>query len=209
MALEAADGRARGVMPSARLDANGQFTSGGYLPGKYVVRVLNPPGGWTLKSVMLGATDVADVPLDLDTRDLGGLVVTFVDRSTELQGSVRDPKGQPDDDAAVAVFPIDSRLWANAGTASRRMRMARVSTTGRFTFAGLPPGEYGVVAFSEEFAGEWPDARFIEQLSRAATRVTLLDGGKQSLDLSRQTVRGGLPIAIRQPQAFGPRGPGP
>ena len=91
--LEPADGRTRGAMPSARLDGSGQFTSGGYLPGKYVVRVLNPPGGWTLKSVMLGATDVADLPLELDARDLSGLVVTFVDRSTELQGSVRDPQG--------------------------------------------------------------------------------------------------------------------
>ena len=123
--LEPADGRTRGAMPSARLDASGQFTAGGYLPGKYVVRVLNPPGGWTLKSVMLGATDVADLPLELDARDLSGLVVTFVDQSTELQGSVRDPKGQPDNDAAVGVFPLDNRLWTNAGTASRRLRMSR------------------------------------------------------------------------------------
>jgi hypothetical protein len=190
--LDPADGRQRAAVAPARLDASGQFNTAGHLPGRYVVRVTNPPGGWSVKSVMLGGTDVADVPLDLDSRDLSGLIVTFVDRSTDLQGTVRDPQGKPDNDAAVGVFPFDNRLWANAGSGSRRIRMTRASAAGTFGFSGLPPGEYGVVAFSEEVAGDWPDARFLEQLSRLATRVTLLEGGKQSLDLSRQTVRGGL-----------------
>jgi uncharacterized protein (DUF2141 family) len=190
--LDPADGRQRAAMAPARLDGSGQFMTVGHLPGRYVVRVTNPPGGWTLKSVMLGGTDVSDMPLELDARDVSGLVVTFVDRSTDLQGAVRDPQGKPDRDAAVGVFPLDNRLWTNAGSVSRRMRMTRTTSAGTFSFAGLPPGEYGVTAFSEEFAGDWPDARFIEQLSRSATRVTLLEGGKQSLDLSRQPLRGGL-----------------
>jgi hypothetical protein len=87
------------------------------------------------------------------------------------------------------------------GINPRRVRLTRTTKTGVYSFGALPPGEYYVVAFSDEFAGEWQDPRFLDQLTRAAARVTLSDGDKRAQDLTRQTVRpaGGLEAAPVKP----------
>ena len=207
--LEPADGRQKTQSIPGRVDAQGNFTTMGLLPGKYFVRIGGAPSGWTFKSAVLGGTDVSETPIEIEDRDVPGIVVTFNDTPTDLRGTVKSADGVADDSSAVVVFPSDNRAWMDYGINPRRVRIARTSKTGTYSFGALPAGDYYVAAFSEEFAGEWQDPRFLDQLSRGATRVTLNDAEKRTQDLTRLNARPGggphpSPAAIDEPALGGP-----
>jgi hypothetical protein len=187
--VESADGKTRAGMAPARLQPNGLFTTQGVPPGKYLLRVLNPPGGWGVKSIMLGGVDASDTPVDLEDKDLSGALITFTDRISALSGTVKAAQGAPDDAAAVVVFPADNRAWMNYGVNPRRVRMTRTSKSGTYSFNGLPEGDYHLIAIGEEVAGEWQDPRFLEAMTREATRVTIAEGDTRAIDLERRGVR--------------------
>lgn len=208
--LEPADAKQRQQSYPGRVDTSANFTTLEMLPGKYLVRVGGSPPGWTFKSATIGGIDAAETPIDLSERDLTGVVVTFTDVPTSLSGVVRGQDGIADDSSAVVVFPADNRSWMDYGLNPRRVRLGRTSKTGAYSFGALPPGEYYVVAFSEEFAGEWQDPRFLEQLSRVASHVTLGDGEKRTQDLARQQSKpGGAPAPVPSVEFGVVSGPGP
>ncbi len=189
VSLDSADGKTRGAMAGARLQTNGLFTTQGVPPGKYLLRVANPPGGWGVRSIIVNGVDAADTPVELEDKDLAGAIITFTDRIASLSGTVKSQQNTADDAAAVVIFPTDTRAWMNYGNNPRRMRMTRASKSGTYTFSGLPEGEYNVIAISEEVASEWQEPRFLEAMSREASRVTIVEGDKRALDLERRAVR--------------------
>ena len=188
VSIEQADGRTRVNIPPARADQSGSFTTPGLLPGRYLLRA-NPPPGWTLRQVMVNGVDAADTPVEIEARDLSGVVVTFTDRLSDLSGSVRDAQGAVDANAAVIVFPIDERQWTDYGVNPRRLRLARTTSAGAYRFGGLPPGDYYAVAISEAVAGDWQDPAFLRQLARDATRITVNEGGSHTQSLSTRAVQ--------------------
>ncbi len=189
--FEPADAKQKTQTIIGRVDSTGNFTTAGLLPGKYLVRVGGAPGAWIFKSALQGGLDVSETPIDVEDRDISGVVVTFTDTPTELRGIVKGPDGVADDSSAVIVFPADTRAWIDYGINPRRMRVARAGKTGNYLFSALPAGDYYVVAISEEYSGEWQDPKYLEQLSRVASRVTLNDAEKRSQDLTRVATRPG------------------
>jgi hypothetical protein len=183
------DDRAPSGNRPAYVEADGQFKTLGMPGGPHVLRVTSPPKGWTVRSASWRARDLLDLPADLGTSDISGVVVTFTDRRTELSGTVTGSSG-PDAAASVIVFPVDPALWER-GTISRRLLMTRTAQTGAFTIRTLPPGDYHVVAIPDEFAGDWSDPAFLEALTANATRVQLEEGAARTVDLRTVTPRGG------------------
>ena len=170
-------------MPRGQVDANGQFTTPGLVPGKYFIRVPLSIAGWTLKSAILGGRDLADVPFDLDNGDVGGVVLTLTDRTAELSGAAHTAQGAADPDASIILFATDPATWSDFGSTPRRLRLVRTAKDGHYAIAGVPPGEYFVAAVSDDVAGDWQNAKFLEGLSRMATRVTIGDGEKKTQDV--------------------------
>ena len=205
--LESADGRARTGALTSRLQANGLFTTAGVPPGKYLLRVINPPGGWDVRSIMLGGVDASDTPVDLEDKDLAGALITFTDRVSALSGTVKSAQGAADNAAAAVIFPVDSRTWTYNNP--RRIRMTRVSKSGTYTFNGLPDGDYFLIAIPEEVASEWQDPRFLDAMSREATRVTMVEGDKRTQDLERRNVRPVEPGRELSRSIAGPDQPSP
>jgi len=210
--IEAADGKTRAGMTNARLQPNGLFTTPGVPPGKYLLRVANPPAGWSVRSIMIGGVDASDTPVDLEDRDVGGALVTFTDRVSSLSGTVKAQQGAAagaDDAAAVVVFPADNRAWMNYGLNPRRVRMTRTSKSGAYSFNSLPEGDYFVIAIAEEVASEWQDPRFLEAMSREANRVSISEGEKRVQDLDRRNTRppgGGQDLVTGVGRGFSPGG---
>lgn len=167
---------------------SGEFKTYGVLPGRYVLRVSPIPTGWFLKSATYQNRDVADVALELSTKDANGVVITFTDRPSGIGGTVRGTSG-PDATAIVLAYPVDPAAWSSSGALARRMRTARAADDGAFAIKALPAGEYYVVAVQEDRVGEWQDPALLRALSRVAQRVQLGDGEQRTVALRSASLR--------------------
>ena len=176
-------------IPPGRADESGGFKTYGLPPGKYLVRVGGSPPGWTVKSITSEGRDVSETPIDLRAADVANVVITFTDRPTKLTGVARSGEGNADPDALVVVFPADNSGWSDYGLNPRRVRSARTTKNGNYTFTGLPAGDYCVAAIREDAYGQWQDPQVLEELSRRGTQVRLGDGEEKTQDL--KTVGGG------------------
>jgi hypothetical protein len=170
---------ARPLAPSTigrgQFDEDGHLSSYQLTPGRYYLRINNPPAGWTLTSALWNGRDISNVPLDLD-RDVNGVAVTFTDRPTTLSGEVQNTAGAPDTSATVLVFPADPASWVGYGNFPRRLRALRVNRDGRYLASGLPAGKYLIAAIMDEASFDWQNPRTLQALARLATAVTLADG---------------------------------
>jgi hypothetical protein len=167
---------AGGAMLPFQVDASGQIAPRGLAPGQYFVRSDAPPPGWTLKSATVGGRDVSDDPLTIDAADASDLVVTFTDHPTSLTGSVRTSTGAIDPTAVVLVFPVEPARWIDYGTLPRRFRSVPAGPSGTFSIAGLPGGDYFVIATPESAFGQWQDPASLQRAARLATRTHVVDG---------------------------------
>lgn len=171
----------------------GQFDEGGFLssyqlpPGRYYVRVNTAPSGWTFTSAMLNGRDISNVPVLLDG-DVANLTVSFTDAPATLSGQVQNASGVPDTAATVLVFPAEAAAWIDYGSFPRRLREIRVGLDGHYRTAGLPPGDYLVVAVADESTANWQDPTMLKALAREATSVVIADGESRALTLRTAVV---------------------
>lgn len=151
----------------------GEYMASAYVPGTV------PPTGWWLRSVVIGGVDAVDVPVTIDgaTRDV---VFNFSDQHSELSGTLSTQAGQPTTDYYVVAIPADRPLWRPG---SRRMRIARPSTSGRYVFADLPPGDYLIAAVTDFAESDFGDATILSKVADAAVKVSIQDGAKAVHDL--------------------------
>jgi hypothetical protein len=170
------------------VDANGQFKTYQFGPGRYVIRASATLPGWTFKGATHEGRDVTDSPLELNGKDITDVVVTFTDRPTELGGSARDSKG-PDPSASVIVFPRQPARWTDYGLTSRRVRSARVASDGTYRFVNLPADDYLVVSLAGALPPDWQDPKFLQKIAPLGTAVTLADGEKKSQDVQTRQIR--------------------
>lgn len=190
--LEPADGRtaAMGSLARGRVEATGAFTSVGVPAGKYVLRVLGAPQGWSLRDASHGGQDITSVAVELDDESAVGVVLTFTDKPTELNGTVRNSSGNPDTRASVMVFPAEPSAWIDTGSQPRRLRQVRANQDGTYKINGLPAGDYYVIAVDDESASRsWQDPAYLNVMARAATQVRLTEGDIKTQTLS--TTKGG------------------
>ncbi len=182
MSLIAADmsSTALPVSSSATIKADWTFELKG-LVGRRVVRVINPPSGWTVKSILVDGTDVIDSGLDVKAgQETSNMEVILTNQVTEVSGSVQNAKGVAETDFAVLVFPTDTHLW---GWQSRHVRVARPDQTGRFVISGLPAGSYLAVALEYLEPGEETNPEFLERVKTIATSLRLNEGEKKPITL--------------------------
>lgn len=165
-------------------DEDGLFRAPGIIPGEYIATAFipgnTPATGWWLKSVMINGVNAVDVPATIGDTNLRDVVFTFSDRHTELSGTLSTPAGQPTTDYYIVAIPADRNLWrAN----SRRMKITRPSTAGRYAFSDLPPGDYLIAAVTDFAESDFRDRKILDELAGAAIRVTLGDGANVVQDV--------------------------
>ena len=189
VAIEPLDGQLdRTTTPPGRVQANGQFKTYGVPAGKYFVRAVGSPQGWTMKSALLGDRDLSDSPVQLDASDVSDVVITFTDRPASLSGQVQVEQSAKEG-IEVIVFPADSKAWTETGMNPRRFRRVSVTANGAYDIALLPAGTYYVAAVRESAATDWMDPKFLENLGASAAHVQIDDGEKAMQNLRVQEVR--------------------
>ena len=184
--LEPADSRPGVSGGRGRIDPSGAFTTVGVPPGRYFIRVLGAPQGWTFHSATVNGRDASLVPIDVESNDVSGVMLTFTDRPSEFAGDVSVDSGTPET-ATVLVFPSDPTAWVGYGSSSRRFSSTRVGKDGKFRVMNLPAGEYFAIAIPDRLATDWQNPKFLESLTPEATRVRVRDGERvtQMLKVSK------------------------
>jgi len=175
-----------------RVESDGTFATNGYPPGKYLMSVQVLPalaGKWKFNAATLGGRVVSDEGIDFQSEDVSGLVITFTDRLGELNGTVTNDRGAPDQTGSVVMIPADSTAWKQGVISTRRLRSARLTTTGAFTFADLPAGAYYLAAIADDLPDNWQLPATLEAITRMATRVVVGDGAKVSQSLMSRPLR--------------------
>jgi hypothetical protein len=165
---------------------DGSFSLPGAPAGPYLLTI-PVPSGWYVKSAIAGGRDLSDVPFAL-TEDVKDVAVTISARGGMVAGTVHDRNSKADPTAGVIIFPVDQRYWVDFSSYARRIRDTRAERDGSFTLTGLPAGEYFILA-AQQSALDWSTPRFFERLSQAATRLTLAEGERKTIDLQTAQVR--------------------
>lgn len=179
----------------ARADAQLQFATQGFAPGRYVVNVTPPGPEWTLASIRFGAADAASQAVTIGAQDVGDVVVTFTDKTMTLTGEVRAAESGaapgtlgPSDQATVVLFPADYQAWIASGMSPRRTATAVTSSAGAYQLKVPLPGDYLVVAIPPEIAPD-VDAEFAKRFSASAVRVSVAAGEAKTQALTVARVR--------------------
>jgi hypothetical protein len=170
---------------SGRVDADGRFTIGSVVPGRYKLNASGAGAGWFLESAVLEGQDSLDFPVDIKGA-VSSAVVTFTDRHSELTGLITNDQSQPVTDYTLILYPVDARYRSPQ---SRRILSTRPATDGRFTFRTLPAGDYRLAPVLEPEPGVWFDPAYLQELDSGAIRVSIAEGEKKEQNLR---VPGGL-----------------
>jgi hypothetical protein len=193
-----------GGTPPAQANAAGRFTLTGVAPGRYALSATLGGGGggraggaggrglagaaapgtssaWVLQSAMYNGQDLLDFPVDIGpNQSLQNVVVTYGSRVQELTGTIQDTSGRPTSDFTIIVFPSDAKYWMPQ---ARRITATRPGTDGRFTFRGLPAGDYRLTAVTDVEPGEWYDPAFLTQLAGVSIPIALGAGERKVQDI--------------------------
>jgi 5-hydroxyisourate hydrolase-like protein (transthyretin family) len=172
-----------GSFPSASVNAAGEFSLKGVLPGRYRLGASyanDLANGWSASAAMLNGRDVLDVMLDVPIDDaVGGLAITMTRATQSVTGVVQDASGRPAPGLTVVLFPSDRALWS----VGRRLRSARSGQDGRYTIANIPSGEYRLAALTDLNPAESSNPAFLEQLVPGSIPIAVKAGDRKVQDL--------------------------
>ena len=180
--------------------ADGSFEIEHVQAGSYEVETFPPrvPGSdqqqFFLSSTVLGtgstAKDISDSPLEIGDSDSLQLSLTIDLLTATVSGkvlSVADPApegapvvaDQPLAKVNVALISADPKKRL----ISRFFHSTRSGGTGSFKLEGLAPGDYLLLPWPGEDAGQLLDPDIFPMVEKYATRVTLERGGKVTQDV--------------------------
>ena len=190
VSIEPVDGRSGGrvSIPPGHAEPDGTFRTYGLPAGKYLIRIGGSPPGWTFKAAMFQGKDRSETPIEVRSGDVMDVVVIFTETPAQIAGTVQ-PHNASDPETFVVMFPTDPAGWTDFGVNTRRVRGTRPSRTGAYAFPNPPAGDYFLIAIIAETAVDWREPKFLEALSRFATRVHVTDGEKTSQDLETKVIR--------------------
>jgi protocatechuate 3,4-dioxygenase beta subunit len=152
------------------------------LSGTRIIRAVNVPSGWMLKSVRVNGNDITDSGMDFKAGEsISGIEVTLTSKLTEVNGTVKDGSQQVKD-YTVVVFADEPQKWALAS--SRYVTGSRPDQEGRFQIKNLPAGDYYAIAIDYLAQGEWNDPDVLERLKPRATSFSINEGETKTLNLT-------------------------
>jgi len=170
------------------VEANGRFSIGGILPGRYELHAIRLAAGGSLlhvKSATIAGRTGDDRPIDI-RESVDSVVVTLTNRAAELSGILSTSDGAPATEDQVAVFTSDRAFW---GFATDRIQSVRPGADGKYIVPALPPGEYLLAAISDLETNDLLDPAVLERLSKGAVTISVAEGEKVTRDLRIEKAR--------------------
>jgi hypothetical protein len=159
----------------ATMAAGGKFSAEGLLPGSYTFSV-SASQRFSLGWIQTGGSRVTARPVYLAV-DRGDVSLVITSRFGQVEGTVASVGSVPSGPHRVLLFPADRQEWRDALRDDLGVRGTIPNRDGFVSIPSVPPGEYFIVAVSEEmFDIRWRDSTSLERLSRVALRFRLAPG---------------------------------
>jgi hypothetical protein len=154
--------------------------------GRVQLRAAPAAGGaggaapWRLNRVILNGVDVGDTGIDVPHNGtVDNVIVEMTNHVGEASGRVTDTDGTLVRDCFVIVFAQDPVHWT---VQTRYLSIARPGADDLY-HTRLLPGDYYAVAMSDVEPNAWTDPEFLSLARERATKFSIADGEKQTIDL--------------------------
>jgi len=142
-----------------------------------------PPGGpspWRLSRVIVNDSDVGDTGIEVPPNaTVDNVIVEMTNHVGEASGHVTEADGSVVRDCFVIVFAQDPMHWT---VQTRYLSISRPGADDLYK-ARLLPGDYYAVAMADVETGAWTDPEFLSQARDRATKFSIGDGDKKTIDL--------------------------
>ena len=169
------------MMGGGQARVNDDFTFELKVPtGHYNIRTLGPPEGWYLHAVRLNGLDITDSGIEVAANaSIAGVEVEMTAKPSGASGTIVDENGRAIRDAWAVIFSQDAQRWTQP---TRYITAGRPDVNNVFKL-NVPAGDYFVAAVADVEPGEWNDPEFLTPLRERATRVTIAEGERKTVDL--------------------------
>jgi hypothetical protein len=168
-----------GRLPIATPDAEGTFSLKDMPPDRHLVAVTGLPDKAYVKSIQLGGQETIDSGLDLtDMQTVPPLDILISPNGATVEGTVSLDNYKPAPDAWVCLVPDPARPEL-----TYRIKSATAAGDGRFTFAGVAPGEYRLYALEQLKRDPYGDLEFLKPFESRAMKLTVKEGERKRVDL--------------------------
>jgi hypothetical protein len=150
-------------------------------PEHFEVNVTPLLGGFYLKSMRAGNTDVLANGLDLTGGGGASLDVVIGVNAPQVTGTVQNPTTQQ---PATAVTVVLIPLEKERREVSLFYRTAMTDQNGSFTMGRVNPGEYRIYAWDEVENGAWFDPDFLKPVESKGSPVSVREGSPVNVQVT-------------------------
>jgi hypothetical protein len=173
------DGTFEISLAAGRVQLRAQPTAGNSGAGSGGAGTAGPPP-WRLNRVIMNDLDVGDTGIDVPPNGaIDNVIVEMTNHVGEASGQVKDADGALVRDCLVIVFAQDPVHWT---VQTRYLAVARPGADDLFHLR-LLPGDYYAVAMSDVEPNAWTDPEFLLAARDRATKLSIADGEKRTIDL--------------------------
>ncbi len=171
--------KGNGAAAFSHVESGGEFRIEDVPPGNCVVTVLLPNPNDYVASIQYGGQEVLGQPvdfaagggsLDISIRKGAGQIEGSVDRGDREETAPSETK--PASASTVALIS-DPPRWDDKG-----VLFARADQMGHFSFNGVPPGKYRLLANEDIDEGLWLNRNFLSQILNSGVELELPENGK-------------------------------
>jgi len=147
-------------------------------PGRKRVSVFGLPASWRLIAVRYRGIDVTDSGFEAQPgTQLDDIELQLADHQSSVSGVVADQLGHPMNRAWAVLFPRERDKWGCVDN----VRFVTTGENGRFTFGGLPDGDYVTAAMTALPHKAAIEPTFLSMIESHAQRFSLGTGEAKTL----------------------------
>ncbi len=162
----------------AAIQPDGSFRIDNMPPGKFRLNVFPLPESAYIRSVFHGGVELVDQTIQVKAGSSAALRIVVSVDGGEIAGAVRNAQNEkPDSPVFVVLAAPGSQHQEN-----------RAGPDGNFSFRGLRPGKYRLLAV-EPLKGGWTDFSALMQLVETQPEFEIKDGDRLTRDLIVTPIR--------------------
>lgn len=167
------------VNPGSRqpIGRDGSYVLSHVLPGDYHVAVHGLPADFFMKEARLGQDDVLEQPARITGGEAGPLTVVLSGAAGRVDGVVLDARRREVPAAEAVLVPV------GRGERLDLYRTASTDESGRFSFRGVPPGDYRVFAWEAIEPFGYFDPDFLRQFEQRGQTVRIAERSNVDIEV--------------------------